>query len=550
MYPDYQPYPYQSPPYSPPPPPPPFVPRRTSALRVGMSALSLLLSLCVTLVGMGLIFTPQLVARLLPFAATRVTGTIYGESMAQREAGSRISGPLPHATITCGGVSATTDAHGAYTLSVLRGRNYSCKVSAPLHTSVTIRLTAHTASAFALDLGPTLASADSSAASDCVVRAARQVCPPLALVPGVLSGQVIDNKTYAPIANATVICWDDSATAKVSADQPTRYSVNADQQGHYTLRDTPPGFYLCVANRQGAPQRAHVAPASVTTANFSVCGSHCSGLDFHDGPVMHTFTAYVIYWAPPSAPLEPGGANDRFQSLVSQYLNDVGGTSFYGLLTQYWDETGPVRNVSTLGGTYFDSQPYPQTGTRSDPLSDDNITAEINRVRAIKGWKVTPSSAFIVVTGYNIQECAKFGNGTACSYPTRDNNGFCAYHGFSQISLADTGGEQDYYPYMYLANNADCSYLPTFDYGPTPYGDQYADSVINSLSHEQFESVTDPQSHGWYDGDPSGGEIGDKCETTFGSTDGSGANVTLNNGHGYVLQEEYSDLAGGCAYQE
>jgi uncharacterized phosphosugar-binding protein len=25
--------------------------------------------------------------------------------------------------------------------------------------------------------------------------------------------------------------------------------------------------------------------------------------------------------------------------------------------------------------------------------------------------------------------------------------------------------------------------------------------------------------------------------------------VTLNNGHSYVLQEEYSNRAGGCAYQ-
>ena len=28
-----------------------------------------------------------------------------------------------------------------------------------------------------------------------------------------------------------------------------------------------------------------------------------------------------------------------------------------------------------------------------------------------------------------------------------------------------------------------------------------------------------------------------------------GSTVALNNGHSYVLQEEYSDRAGGCAYR-
>ncbi|HET9110480.1 MAG TPA: hypothetical protein VFN78_06630, partial [Ktedonobacterales bacterium] len=70
-----------------------------------------------------------------------------------------------------------------------------------------------------------------------------------------------------------------------------------------------------------------------------------------------------------------------------------------------------------------------------------------------------------------------------------------------------------------------------------------------SLSHEQFETVTDPETRGWYDGDASGGEIGDKCETNFGSTRWDGSTVTLNHGHAYVLQEEYSNHMGGCAYQ-
>ncbi len=550
MYPEYPQYPqypqYSAPVY--PPPPPPVVRRRPNlALRLAVSLLAMLLTLSVALTTLGVVFAPQLVARLLPVTATRVTGTIYGENLAQREAGTDQATPLAGATIVCGATRASADARGHYTLALLRGRDYTCAISAPLHTPLRVAISPRLKSVYRLDLGPELATGATPAATACATTAAGEVCPALALVGGALNGQVTDSRSYAPIAHAPVFCWDDTPAAQVSANPPTRYTSDTDAQGHFTLPDTPPGPYLCVANQQGAPQRAMVAPAATTTLNFVECNAHCSGVAYHAGPVMHTFTAYVIFWAPPGVNLEPGGENGRFRSLVGQYLSDVGGTRFFGLLTQYWDQQGPVRNVATLGDVYLDQQPYPHAGTRADPLSDNDITAEISRVRGLKGWKVTPGAAFIVVTGYNVQECAKFSNGQSCSFPNSANEGFCAYHSFTPYyGDADS---PNYMPYIYIANNYDCAWLPTFNSSVAPYGDPTADAVINSLSHEQFESITDPESGGWFDDDPSGGEIADKCETTFGATNADGSTVTLNHGHGYVVQEEFSDRAGSCAYQ-
>ena len=49
---------------------------------------------------------------------------------------------------------------------------------------------------------------------------------------------------------------------------------------------------------------------------------------------------------------------------MEQYINDVGGTSFYNVLSQYYDDQGgPVRNVVTLGGSYVDTENYPRAGT-------------------------------------------------------------------------------------------------------------------------------------------------------------------------------------------
>jgi hypothetical protein len=557
MYPEYPPY---AAPVYPPPPRPPVVRRRPNvALRLAVSLLATLLTLSIALMVVGLAVDPQLVVRVLPIVATRVTGTIYGENLAQISAGDATPTPLAGATIVCGATRASADAQGRYSVQLLRGRAHTCEISAPLYTSVNVSLSPRLGdAAYRLDLGPAAAGAAASAAgastaraqvaTGCAVAVAREICPALALVGGALSGQVTESHTYTPIAHAPVFCWDDTLAAQGSANAPTRYTTSTDSQGRYKLANTPPGPYLCVANQQGAPQRVVVAPAATTAFNFVECGAHCSGgVSYHAGAVMHTFAAYVIFWAPPGVDFEPGGHNARFQSLVQQYFTDVGGTRFYGLLSQYWDQQGPVRNVATLGGTYLDQQPYPHAGTRANPLSDNDIVAEINRVRGLEGWKVTAGAAFIVLTGYNVQECATFSDGRACTFPDSAGNAFCAYHTF--MPYATDGSSPDYMPYIYVANNYACSYLPTFNYSVMPYGDQAADGAIDSLSHEQFETVTDPDARGWFDDNPAGGEMADKCETTFGQAQADGSTVTLNHGHGYVVQEEYSDRAGGCAYQ-
>ena len=41
--------------------------------------------------------------------------------------------------------------------------------------------------------------------------------------------------------------------------------------------------------------------------------------------------------------------------------------------------------------------------------------------------------------------------------------------------------------------------------------------------------------------------MGDKCVTDYGNILPDGSNVTLN-GHPYILQAEWSDAAGSCAF--
>jgi hypothetical protein len=63
------------------------------------------------------------------------------------------------------------------------------------------------------------------------------------------------------------------------------------------------------------------------------------------------------------------------------------------------------------------------------------------------------------------------------------------------------------------------------------------------MSHETFEAISNPNNGGWTS---SGGEIGDLCRFNAGpSVTAAGADLTMS-GHGYDVQEEWSNLKGRC----
>jgi hypothetical protein len=114
-------------------------------------------------------------------------------------------------------------------------------------------------------------------------------------------------------------------------------------------------------------------------------------------------------------------------------------------------------------------------------------------------------------------------------------SGFCAYHSF-----IGSGTSAVLYANQPYADLAGCSS------GQSPNGNP-ADSVLNVVSHEHNETITDPRGTGWWDS--SGNENGDKCAWTFGSAAGSNSHGQFNqviNGHGYWLQQEWSNRLSGC----
>jgi hypothetical protein len=225
---------------------------------------------------------------------------------------------------------------------------------------------------------------------------------------------------------------------------------------------------------------------------------------------------------------EPSGSDQRYQTLINRFFNDVGGSSIYQILTQYPDSmSGPPANSVGFGGSVVDTNAYPHAGTASDPLTDQDLQAEIDKIRMEQHWPEGLTNHYFIFTGDQILSCMDPDH-KSCSLT---EGGYCGYHSHFDVQSG---------PVIY-------SVMPTAAPGCLttggPNGDDVADSEISTASHELFEAASDPLGNAWYD--LGGSEIGDKCNQVFGALDSSGGNVTVN-GHEYRVQLEWSNATASC----
>jgi hypothetical protein len=213
----------------------------------------------------------------------------------------------------------------------------------------------------------------------------------------------------------------------------------------------------------------------------------------------------------------------------AQFLTDLGKSTMIHLLdTQYVPSTVAVRY--TLGTQFTVSQPiYPGTSGFPTFSENDVLTAVHNAAKLINGTGLT--HLYHVFLPRGVDHCMDEG---PCYSP--DNLAtwvFCAYH--FTVKFADLPAKV-YYTVEPFQDVPGCQ-APT----GTPNG-QLADSTYGVLSHETFESITDPDITTGFRSlnNPLGAvEIGDLCDfIIFG--------VSLN-GHAYAIQSEYSNKYEACA---
>jgi hypothetical protein len=277
-------------------------------------------------------------------------------------------------------------------------------------------------------------------------------------------------------------------------------------------------------------------------------------LEYNGGPVMHSQTAYAIFWAPSGHPFPVG-----YESAITGYLENVAAdsgkpTNVYSVSAQYTDGTGHAAYSDSFGGSLVDTTAYPTTGTCAEYegftsieytscISDEKLEDEVEADVAAKGWTTGLTAEYYVVLPPEVGSCFEGGPEPVCfDAENAHHEGFCAYHSFSE-------------PVKLIYANISYSPGDVFGCGvgeyPNGHSNGNVDDTLSSLSHEANESITDPLLNAWFDEE--GFENGDECRNTgedygsaLGGTSGSLFNQVIGSGH-YYLQQEWSNDTFDCA---
>jgi hypothetical protein len=245
----------------------------------------------------------------------------------------------------------------------------------------------------------------------------------------------------------------------------------------------------------------------------------------HGGSTMTTNTTYAIYWQPSSWSQQfPSGYTD----LVNQYFGDVAAdsgktTNVYYTETQY----SGIHYASTFAGSLTDTDPLPASGCSDSAtsvcVSDAQLQTEISNFVSAHGLPRNSTTEYFVFFAPGVGSCL---GSSGCAFTE-----YCAYH--------SSVGSLIYANQPFVENVGGC------DAGHHP-NQLPGDAVLNVVSHEHNESITDEFGNAWYD--LRGYEDGDKCAWSWGAPTGSGSNAynQIINGHHYMLQLEYSNADRGC----
>jgi PKD domain-containing protein len=256
-------------------------------------------------------------------------------------------------------------------------------------------------------------------------------------------------------------------------------------------------------------------------------------LVYHGGPVVHDGHVYAIFWEPPGYSFPAG-----YRTAIAKYFADVAAdsgkrTNVYSVNRQYGDAAGPAAYRVAFEGSYTDTHAPPANGCANPQtsvcLNDDQLALELRSFVAAAGLPTGLARQYFLFTPPGVGSCFD-ASSDPCAFTD-----YCAYHSYTGAS-----GTILYAVHPYVTA------VPSCDVGESPTGTG-ADAVLNVVSHEHNEIITDPTGGGWFDA--SGAENGDKCAWTFGTLQGPAGGVfnQVIAGSGYLLQLEWSNLHAGCA---
>ena len=266
----------------------------------------------------------------------------------------------------------------------------------------------------------------------------------------------------------------------------------------------------------------HAAKA-VPAAGIARPGFFPADLDNFGGNVVQTAQSFNIYIN--------CGQSDSCWGNPTQFLNDVGASKFIHVVDQYVGARGNNRYI--LSPKFF------FVNVNVSLLTIDDVTNLVHQAAQFtNGGGLNRIFHLFIPQGIDVCSDA---NQTTCYSPDNPSTfSFCAFH--SNVSFNDTG--DILFTVEPFQDIDGCAAAP-----PNP-NSQLIDSTNSVLSHELFETITDPQGQTWFSemSNPErGNEIGDICQGVF---DQNGEEIipsyVLVKGRNYETQLEYSNKVHGC----
>jgi hypothetical protein len=294
----------------------------------------------------------------------------------------------------------------------------------------------------------------------------------------------------------------------------------------------------------GATTRASTAPLGLSALRWTGAlePDTLGNMTYNGGPVLHTVRPYVVFWDPTEATQIPASSRQVLERYLSDLANSTGtNVDTADVVRQYYDATGyadaaqtfdPAQQVISDATGFPGSDPQTCSGDATAPaypycISDSQIQAELAGLIRSQALPVglgagapavgaPQAPVYLVITPPDVNVCYQAGD---CASST-----FCGYHS----SFSNQLGNEIVYavvPFLPVSVQPKQCQQDGLTAVQEPNGD-LADMVVDNLSHELNESITDPLGDAWYVGTPYGtNEVADNCEMT-GALDPLGAEPT------------------------
>jgi hypothetical protein len=254
-------------------------------------------------------------------------------------------------------------------------------------------------------------------------------------------------------------------------------------------------------------------------------------LSYLGGAVVQVAASHAIY-------LLPNGHCSVISTCWGNpegFLRDLEVSEFIHLADQY---TGTSANNRYSVGKHAMISYKPG----SVPLTDADVQAFVHKVASTMG--VGYGNIYHVFLPPGQDECFTPTDRTCYSPDVPSTFFFCGYH--SSVDFKDIG--HVLYTVEPFQNVDGCSVRPGTSNG------QLIDSTDNTLSHETFETITDPDGNAWFNLKAlalQGAEIGDECSfVKINFTTGAAffdPSIFVIGVHRYGVQPEYTNAEHACA---